>query len=445
MGNIGSGFSDLGVALKTVYPSKALEPMINEEAPFREKLSKSTPAGARVTEGDVKFNGVLALPQNVAQILDEGDLQTARGRNEVQFNLRPTIFQATMNIGWLTRRAANTGKSAWSGGEVKRRTEETASNLGKFIESTYVGTAGAGIRAYVEAATNTEITVRVPEGTKLVRVGHKVSVRDGADITSPRGSNADVDGVRVASVNYANRQITFETEAGVAVTDHDSSSSVVPDDTIIIVSKTGLTTEVSTTFANGIRGLVDDGTYNTDIHGINRTLSGNEKLKSIVDDNGGTLRNLTEQLLIRICHQIHEESGKRVTDIWTTPGQIEKYIEFVAPDRRRAVQSGTYDKGTGYKEGELVHYAPGIALKINRSFDIIPRELFLLSWDTFFHYVAQETQWVDEGSLLHLAIASTGNRQAKWEAFIACMENIGCDMPVANGVIRDLKDPQLND
>jgi hypothetical protein len=445
MANIGSGFSDLGVALKTVYPSKALEPMINEEAPFREKLSKSTPAGARVTEGDVKFNGVLALPQNVAQILDEGDLQTARGRNEVQFNLRPTIFQATMNIGWLTRRAANTGKSAWSGGEVRRRTEETASNLGKFVESTYVGTAGLGIRAYVEAAENDFITLRVPEATKLLRVGHKVSVRDGGDITAPRGTAVDTDGVRVASVNYTNRQITFETEAGVAVTDHDSGSTVVADDTIIIVSKTGVTTEVNTVFANGIRGLVDDGTYSTDIHGIDRTLTGNEKLKSIVDDNGGTLRNLTEQILIRMCHQIHEESGKRVTDIWTTPGQIEKYIEFVAPDRRRAVQSGTYDKGTGYKEGELMHYAPGVALRINRSFDLIPRELFLLAWDTFFHYVAQETQWVDEGSLLHLAIASTGNRQAKWEAFMACMENIGCDMPVANGVLRDLKDPQLND
>lgn len=445
MAQIGSGFTDLGVALKTVYPSKALEPMINEEAPFRGKLSKNTPAGARVTEGDVKFNGVLALPQNVAQILDEGDLQTARGRNEVQFNLRPTIFQATMNIGWLTRRAANTGKSAWSGGEVKRRTTETASNLGKFVESTYVGTSGNGVRAYVESAVNTYIEVRVPEGTKLVRQGMKVSVRDGGDLTAARGTSADVDGVRIASVNYQTRRLTFETEAGVAVTDHDSSSTVVADDAIMVVSKDGLTTEVSTVFANGIRGLVDDGTYNTSIHGVDRTATGNEKLKSIVDSNGGTLRNLTEQLLIRICHQIHEESGKRVTDIWTTPGQFEKYIEFVAPDRRRAVQNGTYDKSTGYKEGELVHYAPGVALRLNRSFDIIPRELFLLSWDTFFHYQAQETQWVDEGSLLHLAIASSGNRQAKWEAFMACMENIGCDMPVANGVIRDLKDPQLGD
>ena len=67
-------FQNLGVALKTVYPSKALEPMLNEEAPFRQKLAKSVPAGAKVSKGDVKFNGVLALPQNVAQILDGDDL-----------------------------------------------------------------------------------------------------------------------------------------------------------------------------------------------------------------------------------------------------------------------------------------------------------------------------------------------------------------------------------
>ncbi|NIN66113.1 MAG: hypothetical protein GTO63_15745 [Anaerolineae bacterium] len=443
MANIGSAFTDLGVALKVIYPSKALEPMINEEAPFREKLNKSTPAGARVTEGDVKFNGVLALPQNVAQILDEGDLQTARGRNEVQFNLRPTIFQATMNIGWLTRRAANTGKSAWEGGELQRRTEETASNLGKYVESHYVGTTGDGVRAYVESAVAGSITVRKPEGTKLLRQGQKVSVRDGTALATERGTSATTDGVRIKSLDYLTRKIIFETEAGVTVTDHTAGASVVADDAIMVVSADGLG-DMSGTFANGLRGLVDDGTYNTDIHGQDRTATGNEKLKSIVSSNGGTLRNLTEQLLIRVNHQVHEESGKRPTDIWTTPGQVEKYIEFVAPDRRRAVQSGSYDKGTGYKEGELVHYAPGIALRINRSFDLIPRELFLLSWDTFFHYVAQETQWVDEGSLLHLAISSTGNRQAKWEAFMACMENIGNDMPVANAVIRDLSDPQID-
>ena len=132
-----------------------------------------------------------------------------------------------------------------------------------------------------------------------------------------------------------------------------------------------------------------------------------------------------------------------MTDIWTGPGQIEKYIEFVAPDRRRAVNAGDYDKGTGYKS-DLVHYAPGVALKINLSFDVIPRELFLLAWDTFFHYQAQEMQWVDDDSLLHLAIGTSGHK-ASWYAYMAGFENIGCDMPVANAVVRDLRAPDIGD
>ena len=426
-------FQNLGVALKTVYPSKALEPMLNEEAPFRQKLAKSVPAGAKVSKGDVKFNGVLALPQNVAQILDGDDLMDATERSEVQFNLRPTIFTATMNIGWLTRKAANDDKSAWNGGEVRRRTTETVSNLGKFIESTYVGTSGNGVRAYAESSVTGSVVLAKPEGVKLVRQGMKVSFRDGTTLTSP--ANATVDGVRVASVNSTTRAITL---TGVA--DH---TVVDADDPLIVVSKAGLTTEVSTTFANGVRGLIDDGTYNSSIHGVDRTTVGNEKLKSIVNQNGGTLRNLTEQILIRTCHQVREESGKRVTDIWTGPGQIEKYIEFVAPDRRRAVAGGSYDKSTGYKE-DMVHYAPGVALKINMSFDVIARELYLLAWDTFFHYQAQEMQWIDDDSLLHLAIGTSGHK-ASWYAYMAGFENIGCDMPVANAVVRDLRAPDIGD
>jgi len=422
-------FQNLGDALKVVYPTKALEPMINEEAPFREKLAKSVPSNAKISEGDLKFNGVLALPQNVAQIVDGGDLQDAAERSEVQFNLRPTIFTATMNIGWLTRKAANSNKSAFNGGELRRRTEETVSNLGKFIESTYVGTASDGVRGVVESAGVGGIVIKYPVGTKLLRQGMKIRVdRVGVPV-------ATLDGVRIASVDYTTRTITT------AFTD----SNAQLDDVIYVVPNSAFA-DLATAFANGLRGLVDDGTYQQFIHGQDRTTVGHEKLKSYVNANGGSLRDLTEQILIRTCHQVRDDVGKRLTDIWTGPGQLEKYIQFVAPDRRRAVQGGTYDKGTGYKEGELVHYAPSVALRINSSFDLIPRELFLLCWDTWFHYMTQEMQWIDDDSMLHLAISSTGTgRAARWEAFMGSFENIGCDMPSANAVIRDLKDPAIGD
>lgn len=420
-------FQNLGVALKVVYPSKALEAIINEEAPFREKLSKSVPAGAKVTEGSVKFNGILALPQNVAQIVDGDDLQDAAERSEVQFTLAPTIFQGTLNIGWLAAKAANSNKSAFNGGEVRRRTTEVTSNLGKFIESTFVGTTGNGVRAYVESSSASGLVLKVPEGIRLLRQGMKITVRDGANFSTIR---ATLDGVRIASVNPSTRLIT--------TTGTPTYTNSSANDVVLVVSKQAFT--VTSVYANGMRGLIDDGTNSQYIHGVDRTTVGNEKLKSVVN-TGGSLRDLSEQLLIRVCHDIRDVSGKRVSDIWSGPGQFEKYIAFVAPDRQRAVSGGTYDKGTGYKE-ELVHYAPGMAAKLNLSFDCIPREMHLLCWDTWFHYVAQEMQWVDDS--MAMAVGSSTYKSA-WQKFMASFENIGCDMPGANGVLRQLKDPVLGD
>ena len=423
-------FQNLSVALKVVYPNKALEAIINEEAPFRAKLGKSVPAGGKVTEGDVKFNGVLAMPQNVAQIVDGDDLQDAGERAEVQFNLKPTIFQGTMDIGWLTRKAANSGKSAFNGGEVRRRTTETTSNLGKFIESTYVGTTGNGVRAYVESSSVSGLVIAQPEGVKLLRQGMKITVRDGSNFPTERGT---LNGVRIATLNPSTRLITV---AGSPVYTNSSGNDVV-----LVTSRGGQT--VSSLFANGMRGLIDDGTNSQYIHGVDRTTAANVKLKSVVSTSG-TNRDLSEALLIRICHEVRENSGKRINEIWTGPGQFEKYIAFVAPDRSRVVSGGTYDKGTGYKE-DLVHYAPGMAAKLNLSFDCIPREMHLLNWDSWFHYVAQEMQWVDDDSMLNLAIGTAGSYKARWQSFMASFENIGCDMPGANAVIRALKDPVLGD
>ncbi len=420
-------FQNLGVALKVVYPSKALEAIINEEAPFREKLGKSVPAGARVTEGSVKFNGILALPQNVGQIVDGDDLQDAAERSEVQFTLAPTIFQGTMNIGWLAAKAANSNKSAFNGGEVRRRTTEVTSNLGKFIESTYVGTTGNGVRAYVESSSASGLVLKVPEGIRLLRQGMKITVRDGANFATVR---ATLDGVRIASVNPSTRLIT--------TTGTPTYTNASANDVVLVVTKAAFT--VTSVFANGMRGLIDDGTNSQYIHGVDRTTVGNEKLKSIVNTSG-SLRDLTEQLLIRVCHEVRDNSGKRISDIWTGAGQFEKYIAFVAPDRQRAVSGGTYDKGTGYKE-DLVHYAPGMAAKLNLSFDCIPRELHLLCWDTWFHYVAQEMQWVDDS--MAMAVGSS-TYKAAWQKFMASFENIGNDMPGANAVMRQLKDPVLGD
>jgi hypothetical protein len=424
-------FQNLGVALKVVYPNKALEAVINEEAPFRARLSKSVPAGAKVSQGTVKFNGVLALPQNVAQIFDGGALQDAGERSEVQFTLIPTVFQGTLNIGWLAAKAANTDQSAFNGGELRRRTNEVVGNLGKFIESTYVGTTSGGIRAYVSSSGVGGIVLASPEYGRLLRQGMKVSVRDH---TSPTTPQTTLDAVRIASYNPSTYTIT--------TTGTPTYTNAVAGDLVYVVPTTAFT--LTSVFANGMRGLVDDGSNSQYIHGVDRTTVGNEKLKSIVNTSS-TARDLTEAIMISICNDVRENSSKRVTDIFAGPGQFEKWIAFVAPDRRRAVAGGNYDKSTGIKsEDELVHYAPGVNAKLTISFDCIPGEMHFLCWDSWFHYVAQEMQWINEGGgMMKLGISTSTGYVARWDAFMASFENIGCDMPGAQAVARMLKDRAL--
>jgi hypothetical protein len=430
-------FENITNALKIAYAPKMVEPMVNEETPFRRTLSKEVPSGGRVGEGIVKFGGNLNPPQNVGNTVDGGTLAPVKDRTEVQFQLVPKLFTSAMQIGFITRAAANSNKSAFNGGELKRRTKEILVDIAKYIESNYTSTHGTGRRARVESdGASSTFVAALPEGTRLLRENFYISER-----TTDGGNTTGVDFRYITAINHSTRTVTYSGADGVLVANQHIYVVVEAAQTFTAPSASG-----QSPFANGLRGLVDDGTYAQYIHGLDRTTAANAKLKANVFSNGGTLRNLTEQLLVRACHEIRARSGKRITDIWTSEGQIEKYIEFVAPDRRLVVtgKTDTQNMVTGYKGDEMVHYAPGIAAKINLSFDIIPRELYLLNWDTFFHYEAKPLGWVDEGEMLRLTPASSAYK-ASYLGYVCSVEDIGCDMPIANGVIRDLRDPAIGD
>ena len=129
---------------------------------------------------------------------------------------------------------------------------------GKFIESTYVGTTGNGVRAYVESSSGSGLVIAQPEGVKLLRQGMKITVRDGGNFSTER---ATLNGVRIATLTPSTRLITV---AGSPVYTNSSANDVV-----LVTSKGGQT--VTSLFANGMRGLIDDGTNSQYIHGVDRT------------------------------------------------------------------------------------------------------------------------------------------------------------------------------
>lgn len=421
-------FTDISNSLKEIYPQDVVEPMTNDEAPFRAFLKKRNPTQTKeVTEGLVTFLANVISQPSVGQMADGIALPPTMDRTDVRLVLKPTNFVGSIEVGLLTMNAANSNKSAFNGGELARSTNNAISHTAKFIESTYVGTHGTGRRARVESDGSNNFVAALPEGIRLLKEGYYLSGRS-TDAGSVSGS---FDGQRVTALADSTRTVTYGgTDRTLTAADH-----------IHVVTTTSQT--LTSTYANGLRGLVDDSTYLTTVHGQSRSTY--PKLKSIVNSNGGTLRNLSEQFLVRTAHEIERKSGKKINAIWGPEGQFEKYLEFVAPEKR--IMATTSDPGSrpmGYKENTFRLYVPGVDAMFYRSFDIVPREIYLLNMDTFFHYVSKELGPLDIDGTLHLSPAS-GGFNASVLGYVAAQENIGCEWFEANGVIRDLKDPFCGD
>lgn len=422
---------------KTLYPSKAVKTMLNEQLVFRPKLKTSLPPGAKVTTGfTINFGARLYPGQNGGQAQDGGNLPTPKRGSYRTFVFNPTLFCFGYQIGYVAAKVLTSSQSTFTaGGDEDQQMQETMSNMGKFIEQTYVGTAGDGIRGYVEADGSNTVTLRNPEaGANLLREGMVISVRIAAGSTV----RDSLDNRTITAYNPDTRVLTYS----------GADQTAVANDPIYVVVEA--TQTLTSTFANGIRGQIDDGTNSQFIHTLDRTTALNVKLKSVVDDNGGTPRNLSEQIVMRTCMKVVRRSGMMPDTILWGPGQTLKYAEMIQPQRFYPT-TGKNRQGSavGIQNEDVVFFGPGVKLTVltnsegQVSFDVIPREAYLITWSTMFMYSAVDAEWMDEQSVRHLAPNTSSGFKASYLSYLASVENFGTDYPLANAVIRDLKDNEV--
>ncbi len=425
-------FGDLETGFKELYPQDVVEPMLNDEAPFRAELKKAVPSKFKVSEGLVTFVAETGAMSPMGQMADGIGMPASMNRTDIRLVLKPTNFAYAIELGFLTRTAANSNKSAFNGGEVQRQTDNGISHLGWFMESTYTGTHGTGRRARVLSDGTSNFVADVPEGVILLRDGLNLSGRS-TDAGSISGS-FDNQRISAGGINYATRTVTYD----------GTDRTLTAGDHIHVVTVASQT--LTSTFANGLRGLVDDGTYLTTVHGKSRTTY--PKLNAHVNSAAGVTRNLSEQLLVQTAHDTMLKSGKGFTHIWAGPGQFEKYLEFVAPDKRTmATVSDPGNRAVGYKKNDFKLYVAGVDAILQRSWTIVPRELYMLNMDYFFRYVSKELGPVSElsgGSMFNLSPGS-GTYNASLLGYLVAQENIGCERFDTQAVIRDLKDRYAGD
>lgn len=430
--------TDIPDSLKVMYPKIAVDTMIQEDIVFRPRLRRELPPGAKITDGyEVRIGARLSASQNVSQIADGGNFPIPKDAVDRQFIFKPTIFAGDYQIGGLTRFVANSNVAGIGGGELTRRPEEVMGNLGKFIESTYVGTDGTGIRGYVESepAAN-QIKIANPQGIRLFadqmyiseRIAAGSTVRDSIDLRS------------IAITDYDNRIITYS----------GADQTPVAADPIYVVPELALAgATLAAMHANGLRGQVDNGDNAQFIHTLDRTAAGNTKLKSLVSQAGTERRNISESILLGIAHDAARRSKKRASTLLMGEGQTEKYVEHLAPQKRfPATGRQRPGKSSGYVLEELSFVSPFGAMEFMLSFDCLPGEIYGLAWDAFFFYSAVDAQWLsgfDLSNLLMLPGTNGATHRFAWGAFLISIENWGTDFPLASWVVRDLKDRLLGD
>ena len=398
-------------------PPGSFEEPVNKEAPYRAALNR---VDLKMVEGIAKIPLGLHSAWNVSMTSDVGTFNSPIDPTRVQGEVTPELFYGSFQIGVKTKMAAKSGKSTFhQGGTMADRIEKTVEDLGKYINRVYAG-SNRGALGVVEADGANTITLARPIGAILVNVNMRIEVRDALTAGAIRDS-------------LSNRTITARNKDTRVITYGGANQTAVAGDFVFMAGSYGRT-------VNTLNDIVDDGTTVDSIFGQSRTTY--PSLKAIVLGNGGTLRNLDEQLILKAIDEPRRETGKKITRVLSNSGQARKYVEFVAPDRRYPFAPGqkTPQYGIGYEDGSLPIVAPGVNAKLEVDFDIPTRQMYFLAWDVFGLYQAMGVDWIDDDALLKM-VPTDGGHKAGFLAYVGCVENQFSTMLACNSKLSDLRDP----
>jgi hypothetical protein len=426
-------YEDLTNARKTLYAPGIVEALVNNQRPFTSWLNKGAIPNSQVHRkgGRLTFYQILAPPQNIGVSADTDAYPAPKERTDLLLTVDPKLMVGAMEIGEITRNAVNSGASGWNGGELMMRTNEAMKNTAKHIERLYAGTAGTGRLAVVASdGSNAFVVYAAPpnnEGTLLIKQNMYISVR------TTNGGDTVRD-----SCDY--RLVTDVAKATNTITYNGADQTLVDGDHVHLVVK-ATQTSLSSIHPNGIRGLIDDGTYLTTVQGQSR--SSYPQLKAQVSSNGGTTRALSEAILDELIQKIyHAQDSGAPTDFWSNTGQGRMYNKFVTPDRRFNTTGAPIKYTVGWQERNLVYESNWGQIEFHVAPDFVPRELYMINRRHLWRYEAKPLGvWEAGGSNGLMPSVGSSAYKPAWFQAVTAIENIACNNFPAQGVVRDLLDP----
>ncbi len=409
-----SGISD---SLKRVYADDVKDYHLNMEAEFLAELQKVKKLKPRGRSFEWPF--WLQSPQNIRTPAESGSIGTHTVGTYATGILNSGQITSKFAISWIAE-SAGQGEGSYDKDAVKRASWECVKDVNKHANRLFAGTHGTGRIGQVQTtiAGSTTMVLKLPIGVLLVRPHMIIDVYD-----AETGGSQEINSIEITKVAPATRTVTI------------ASSSATADSHVYIEDS-----RTNSTVPNGIAGLVDDGTNATSVHGVSRSTY--EELKSTVLTNGGVLRDLSEDLLVRAASLTFQKSGQMIDCLLMNTGQQEAYLRFVRPDRRRSFDGkGAVGHDTGYPE-KLNFVYGGRNCPIYVSTDVSPRTVYGLSKSQIRFFELEKQGFRDWGGSIFQQDISTTYQTASVATYWWPV-NFGTYMPAAHFRIDDLTDPQL--
>ena len=272
---------------------------------------------------------------------------------EASFSLQE--YTGTYTMSWKMIQDMRTSKFAFQTG-LKIMEDSFRRRILKLLNADFISD-GLGKLAVMPAADNqTTITV---DALPSMEVGLVVDLMDASD------NNAKLaDSATVSAVDSVNRAVTISGSApsGTAAGDY----FVVQDTVTSSVSR----------HTHGILGIIDDAdpaASKGDFGGVDRGTAGNEFWESVVLDNSGTNRALTEDLVLQLEDAAREKGGAKLNAYISNLAILRRYHEMLRAEAVFALGNispisgspgtgrGGGSPGQGTKDGKTMYNFGGVS------------------------------------------------------------------------------------
>lgn len=417
-------FVDISTELKNVYTSGTFEEPVNKESKYRKDLQR---VDLKMTEGVATFPLGIASAWNVGMIADVGAFPAPIDPTRLQGQVKPELFVGSFQIGVVTKAAAKSKTSTFSGGGILAdRVEKTVEDLGKYMNRAYASSHYGRLAVVESNDGSSKVTLAKPLGAHLLNKNMRISFYDAVTGGAARTA-VDTKITAIDRTAGGTRQITYAAA---------NDASIAAGDSVFISGSYGRT-------FYSLPMIVGDSSDCATLFGHSRATY--PELNSIILRGASGNRDLNEQIILELISQPRQETGKRITRLLSNDGQARKYVEFIQGQRLYpGSTSGTPTYVVGYDDESLQVRAPGVSAKLEVDFDITPRRIYALAWDTFGLYEAMGVDWIDDDSLLKM-IPTSGGHKAGFLAYVGSVENQVNSMPRASARAEDLNDPLCGD